>query len=73
MPHRPQGEQLDLRSLADDSQTMRDLFEAAVEVVHEAVLNSLCSADTMEGRDGHLLEALPYELLSGAPGLRALG
>jgi D-aminopeptidase len=72
VPHRPQDEQLDLRSLADDSQAMRDLFEAAVEVVHEAVLNSLCAAEAMEGRDGHRLEALPYELLDQAPGLRAL-
>ena len=44
--------------------------EAAAEVVHEAVLNSLCSADTTEGRDGHRAEAFPYELLEAAPGVR---
>jgi D-aminopeptidase len=71
--HRRQGDQLTLRALADDSGAMRDLFEAAAEVVHEAVLNSLCSADAMDGRDGHRMEALPYELLEGAPGLRRLG
>ena len=52
---------------------MRELFEAAAEVVHEAVLNSLCAADAMNGRDGNRVEALPYELLEGAPGLRPLG
>jgi L-aminopeptidase/D-esterase-like protein len=52
---------------------MRDLFEATAEVVHEAVLNSLCSADAMDGRDGNRAEALPYELLDGAPGLRPIG
>jgi D-aminopeptidase len=72
VPHRPEAAELRLRSLADDSGAMRDLFEAAVEVVHEAVLNSLCAAEAMEGRDGHRLEALPYELLEGAPGLRPL-
>jgi hypothetical protein len=34
------------------------------------VLNSLCVADAMEGRDGHRIEALPYELLETAPALR---
>jgi L-aminopeptidase/D-esterase-like protein len=38
--------------------------------VHEAVLNSLCSADTTEGRDGRRVEAFPYELLRSAPGVR---
>jgi hypothetical protein len=26
-------------------------------------------ADAMEGRDGNRVEALPYELLEGAPGV----
>jgi hypothetical protein len=29
-------------------------------------------AEEMEGRDGHRVEALPYELLEGAPSLRRL-
>jgi D-aminopeptidase len=56
--------------LRDDSPSLRELFEAAVEVTAEAVWNSLCSADAVEGRDGHRAEALPYELLASAPGLR---
>ena len=36
-----------------------DLFLAVIESVEEAVLNALCAAETMTGRDGHRLEALP--------------
>jgi D-aminopeptidase len=56
--------------LRDDSAAMRDLFEAAGEVVLEAVLNSLCAAEPMDGRDGHRAEALPQELLGAMPFLR---
>ena len=38
----------------------------AGEATREAVLNSLCVADAMAGRDGHRVEALPYELLERA-------
>jgi D-aminopeptidase len=57
------------RYLRDDGPAMRDLFEAAAETTYEAVLNSLCVADAMTGRDGRTVEAFPYELL---PRLRAL-
>jgi D-aminopeptidase len=69
VPHGSETAELDLRLLRDDSQAMRDLFEAAGEVVHEAVLNSLCSADATTGRDSHAVEAFPYELLAQAPGV----
>jgi D-aminopeptidase len=69
VPHRDDSGELELPLLRDDSPALRDLFEAAGEVVHEAVLNSLCSADAMTGRDGHRVEAFPYELLAGAPGV----
>jgi D-aminopeptidase len=71
VPHRIDRSHHDFRFLRDDSQALRQLFEAAGEVVHESVLGSLCSADTVAGRDGHVAEALPYELLEGAPRLRA--
>jgi D-aminopeptidase len=67
--HRSESSELELRLLRDDAPAVRDLFEAAGEVVHEAVLNSLCAADAMTGRDGHRVEALPYELLAAAPGV----
>jgi D-aminopeptidase len=68
--HREDTPELELRLLRDDSPQLRELFEAAGEVVHEAVLNSLCAADAMEGRDGNRVEAFPYELLERAPGVR---
>jgi D-aminopeptidase len=68
--HRGQAAELELRLLRDDAAQLRELFEAAAEVVHEAVLNALCAAEPMEGRDGNRVEALPYELLDGAPGVR---
>jgi D-aminopeptidase len=73
IPHRADADELELRLLRDDSDAMRELFEATTEVVHEAVLNSLCAAQPMEGRDGNRAGALPYELLEHAPGLRRLG
>jgi D-aminopeptidase len=39
------------------------LFPAVVECVEEAVYNSLIAAETMTGRDNHMLAALPKEAL----------
>jgi D-aminopeptidase len=61
--HRSDAAHEKLRFLRDDGRPMRELFEAAGEVTHEAVLNSLCVADAMEGRDGNRVEAFPYDLL----------
>lgn len=47
--------------LIDESQFMNSLFQAVVESVEEAVLNSLCCAETVIGRDGHVVEALPLD------------
>jgi D-aminopeptidase len=71
IPHRSDGSHQQLRFLRDDSTTMRQLFEAAGELVHESVLGSLCCADATPGRDGHVAQAFPYELLEGAPAVRA--
>jgi D-aminopeptidase len=70
VPHRAAAQLQQLRFLRDDSQQLRELFEAAVEVTTEAVFNSLCVAGAMEGRDGNRVEALPYALLEHAPALR---
>jgi D-aminopeptidase len=40
------------------------LFGAVVEATEEAILNALCMATRMEGRDGHAAEALPLEAVS---------
>ncbi len=63
IPHTADDPHLELRILRDDSTQMRELFEMAVDATHEAVLDSMCVAEAMEGRDGHRVEAVPYELL----------
>ena len=70
LAHRVESQHDEFRFLRDDSQTLRELFEAAGEVTTEAVLNSLCVADAMDGRNGHRIEALPHELLASAPAAR---
>jgi D-aminopeptidase len=71
IPHRVDDAHHAFRFLRDDSLAVRQLFEAAGEVVHESVLGSLCCADGTDGRDGHRANAFPYELLEGAPGVRS--
>jgi D-aminopeptidase len=48
-------------AVADEGKAVRWLFPAVVESVEEAVLNSLFRAETMTGRDGHTIQALPVE------------
>ena len=42
-----------------------DLFRAAVEASEEAILNALFAARAMEGRDGHVMPALPVNEVAG--------
>ena len=71
VPHRTDEPWQELRLLRDDAAAMRELFEMAGEATHEAVLDSLCAAGAVEGRDGHRMPALPYELLERARARRA--
>jgi D-aminopeptidase len=64
--HREQQSDQQFRFLRDDALAMRELFEMAGEVTCEAVLNSLCMAAAMDGRDGHRAEEFPYHLLPRA-------
>ena len=50
-----------VRMLAPDAMT--SLFRAAAEVTEEAILNALCMAETMTGRDGRTIHALPLDRL----------
>lgn len=50
--------------IADETSVMEHLFPAVVEAVEEAVLNSLCAAETVTGRDGHVRHALPVAELA---------
>jgi L-aminopeptidase/D-esterase-like protein len=39
------------------------IFEATAQAVEEAVINALVAADTMQGRDGHRVEAIDHDAL----------
>ena len=39
------------------------IYEAVIEATEEAILNALCAADTMVGRDGHYAPGLPLDRL----------
>lgn len=49
--------------LVEIGEALNPLFQATVEAVEEAVLNALCMAETMTGRDGHIVHALPLEVV----------
>jgi L-aminopeptidase/D-esterase-like protein len=40
---------------------MNPLFEATVQAVEEAIINAMVAAETMVGRDGHKVVALPHD------------
>lgn len=61
VPHWAEGETVEVRLLRDDAEAMRILYQAVVEAVEEAVLNSLFTAVTVVGRDGNTAHALPVE------------
>jgi D-aminopeptidase len=50
-------------SLVVTDVVLDDLFRAAIEATEEAILDSLCAATTVVGRDGHRAEALPIDTL----------
>jgi D-aminopeptidase len=50
-----------VQMLAPDAMT--SLFRAAAEATEEAILNAMCMAQTMTGREGRTVHALPLDLL----------
>jgi D-aminopeptidase len=50
-----------LRMLSDGEIT--PFYDAVIDATEEAILNSLLAADTMTGRDGNTVHALPADLL----------
>jgi D-aminopeptidase len=44
------------------------LYEAVIDAVEESILNAMLAAETMTGRDGNTVHALPAELLLDALG-----
>jgi D-aminopeptidase len=61
VPHRPPALTAALTVLADEAGAIDWLFHAVAESVEEAVLNSLCAAETVVGRDEHTAYALPLD------------
>jgi D-aminopeptidase len=57
IPHNPAGYRLTQSILHNDA--VSPLFMAAIEATEEAILNSLFMAETMKGKDGRVVEALP--------------
>jgi D-aminopeptidase len=53
------GAPLPVRMLPN--QRMTPLFDAVVEATEEAIVNALCAAETLEGKDGAVAHALPLE------------
>ncbi len=43
------------------NENMTPIFLATIEATEEAILNSLFAAKTMNGREGHTIEALPLQ------------
>lgn len=56
-----ESEQSTRQVTAMSNDAMSPLFMAAIEATEEAILNSLFHAETMSGRDGHKVEALPVD------------
>jgi D-aminopeptidase len=59
VPHRSQSPTQTVTLLRDDH--LSPLFQAAAEAAEEAILDSLFKSGRMEGKDGHVVEALPLE------------
>ncbi len=59
--HAPRSLLTTRTAVADEPTVMAGLFPAVVECVEEAILDSLCRAETVVGRDGNTRYALPVE------------
>lgn len=61
MPEQPRAPERvrQVQLISEDAWTATALFGAVAEAVEEAVLNSLVAAETMVGRDDHIVHALP--------------
>jgi len=57
--HAPVGLTRRLELVEDNGPLVDGLFRCVVECTEEAVYNALLMAETMEGRDGHVSQALP--------------
>lgn len=60
--HEPVSSVETLSFIRDDHPVMNQLFQAVIEVTEGAVINSLMSAETTQGRKGRVVEQAPVEL-----------
>jgi D-aminopeptidase len=67
IPDPPASLTASVEAVIDEAAAMRWLFPAVADCVEEAVLNALCMAETMLGRDGHTRHALPLDEIGVAP------
>ena len=61
--HDSKEETFSLEIVNEQTKLFNDLLKGTVEATEEAVLNSLCKAESMEGRDKNFREALPLDQL----------
>jgi len=61
--HTPSDAVEPVTRFSEQSAAMNALFLATVEAIEEAIWNSVIAADTMRGRDGNTLFALPHATL----------
>ncbi|MGQ9494416.1 MAG: DmpA family aminopeptidase [Anaerolineae bacterium] len=59
--HQPSALTRMVELVEDNAPVLDGLFRAAIEATEEGVYNALLRADRMEGRDGHVREALPVD------------
>lgn len=62
VPRRPIGLTYQLEVLADAH--INPIYEAAVDATEEAILNAICMASPITGRDGNTARALPLDRLA---------
>lgn len=66
VPYSPDSHTREVELLSNSA--MSPLFMAVIEATEEAIINSLFAAETLEGRDGHQIQAIPkneiFNLLS---------
>lgn len=61
IPAEAEGKRLTFRLMSDLD--LDEVFQAAEEAIEESVVNSILRAHTVEGRDGHVTEAIPIDAL----------
>ncbi|MEX1021097.1 MAG: P1 family peptidase [Litorilinea sp.] len=73
IPHAPTDANLQAPALIAEAAIMDALLPATVEAVEESVLNALCAAETLVGRDGHMLHGLPLDMVADQLTQRQIG